>query len=392
MSTVIVAWALLAALVTNGLVMVAVTAARSWSGWRPRRRGYRGPRVAVVRPVRGTDPDAAAKHRALLGQQYERFEVIFVVEGADDPGVPAVLEACRASGARGRLAVLGGPRPGPMSGKARNIIAGYRATDAEFVAFCDADLAPAPGDLDACMEKLRDSKIGAAFAYCLFEGIGATGRLAMLNHTVDGYAFLIGGAQLGRPRFMQGGLMVVRRAAVEAAGGIELVADAIGDDLRLGRRIQEAGYRLALADTLIKHRSGHEPLGTWAARYLRFLHCHRAEVPVGFWAQLLLNPIPMALAAFAASPSAATAALFAFATLGRIGATALADRWLLRRHGVSLGWWCWARVVGDLMHLGFCLASVLYPRVVWRGRRYRLDWRGRIVGADDLRPAPTGAG
>ncbi len=259
-------WAIIAAVVTNGILLMAAISAAS----RPRKMAPlarpAGCPVLLVRPFRGLDDEARKKHATLLEQSYMPSSVRFVCASRTDPGLPAARAACLADPDRASCLVVEG-YDDVVSDKARNMIASWRSSSERFVAFCDSDLALEPDALAECMSKFDRDDVGAVFAHCVVDSPGPLGRISMLTLTADAYAFLIGCARFGAVPFLEGGLMVLRRAAVEQAGGIEMIAGAIGDDTRLGRRLRRAKFELRLAPFVIVHQSGAESPREWLSRY-----------------------------------------------------------------------------------------------------------------------------
>jgi len=378
-------WALIAAIVTNTVMLAAAIAALI----RPRRvtgPGAAAGPVLLVRPFRGLDGDARTKHATLLRQTYGPCKVRFVCASRNDPGLPAARTACLADPDRASCLVVDG-YDDVVSDKARNMIASWRSNSDPFVAFCDSDLALHEDALAECMSGFDRDTVGATFAHCIIDSPGPLGRISMLTLAADAYAFLIGCARFGAVPFLEGGLMVLRRAAVEQAGGIEMIAGAIGDDTRLGRQLRRAKFELRLAPFVIVHRSDHESVAEWISRYRRWLACHRTEVTAGFWSELLLNPTIaplMALAFFA--PNVGWKIALA-SMLIRTATTAFIDRVLLRRHGVRLGWWSLLRPLADIVHFGVCVSVVAYPWITWRGIRYHLRSHGDMERSAPLRNA-----
>lgn len=389
----VLASAAIAALIANTSVGVAAVIAR----WRADRLAAdepapltEGSALALVRPFRGADPDALRRHQTLLDQTYRPLEVILVCEQPDDPGVPAAREACQLAPGRARL-VLATDAPPLMSGKVRNMIAGWRATEAPLVGFCDSDVALSPQDVAACVRELADPRVGAVSAHVVFQADGLLGRLGMLTTTADSCALLGAAARLGRGVVLQGGLMVFRRAALEAAGGLEPLGDTFADDARAGVLLRRGGWRIAVSRRPIQHRSPPEPAASWLARHHRWLVSRRRELPAAFAAELLLNATAAPAAAallLAGGPAGALAlGLLGASIAARTATTFYIDRVLLRRLGVRLGAWSLARPLADLLHFALCCGSLLIPLVVWRGRWFLVGPSGRIV-----RPLQRGAG
>jgi GT2 family glycosyltransferase len=344
--------------------------------------------VAVVCPFRGAEHDAQRKHESLAAQRYASLEVVFAAESADDTGAVAVRAACAKSPARARF-VVSGSDPRVLSGKARNMIAGWHATDAEFVAFCDADLALSPDDVASCLALFDAPRVGAVFVPCLFDARGAAGRLVMLTATVDASVLIRATAAGDGLPFLQGGLMMIRREALEAAGGIEVVADAISDDLRLARVLRQAGYVLRATGGTLVHRTPPESARAWLERYHRWMVCQRTEAPAGFWLMLCMHPlvVPLVGAALAPAHSRTLGAIAGLGLLVELAYTAWVDRRILQPLGLGLGARVFWRPLANLVHFVVCVAALVYPVVHWRGRRYVLGVSGRIRRASEAHPA-----
>lgn len=376
------AWAILAACVSNGilwssaLVVYAVKLKPSPPSPGP------PPRVTLIRPFKGLEVDALEKNRSLLRQDHPGLEVLFICEDPEDPGVAAARAACAEAPDRARLLFSSGV-PQVPSGKVRNMIAGWRASTSELVAFCDADIHLAPGDLSSCVGALADPEVGASWMFVLFEEGGVHGQLWKLMTGADGYPIMSAAARLGMHQSLQGGLMVLRRDALDAAGGIEQLGDTFADDVRAGFLLQRAGYKLRASERLLRHETPAEPLAEWALRFHRWTLCFRSEAPVGFFAQLLLNAsaVPLLVAlALADSALALPAVLLALGSIGlRTLGTAFVDLAILRPRGARVGWATLLRPLADLLFFTLSVTATVLPFVRWRGRWYRVGWNGRIV-------------
>jgi len=377
------AWALIAALITNSVLLTAALLARM----RPSKRGQSGigalgQSVLLVRPFRGVDADARTKHESLLDQAYQNCSFQFVCTSRDDPGLPIARSLCSTKAHRAKCVIADGFAD-VASDKARNMISAWHSTTDPFVGFCDSDLSLPSDAVSQCMSAFDHDKVGAVFAHCVIDSPGALGRIAMLTLTGDAYAFLIGCARLGIAPFLEGGLMILRREAVNRAGGIEMISGAIGDDTRLGRRLRRASYELRLAPFVIVHRSDRQSTRDFVSCYRRWLACHRTEASSGFWAEILLNPTVAPLA-FAAFGGGLGWEIVVASVLFRTMVTVFIDRALLGHHGVRLGWWSCLRPVADVLHFCLCLSVVVYPWITWRGIRYAVGLRDTARAGDSL--------
>lgn len=385
MRSLLLVWAAVSALLPSVLLSVALLLAIL----RARRRIFvqtrLGPSVHLVRPLCGREEAADEKNLSLLRQDYGPLTVSFVAESEHDLGLNDARRVCEAEG---RATCLTACDVSAVSGKARNMIAGWRSSTSELVGFCDSDIALSARDIGNCVSALLEARAAAAFAPCLFDAPGPWGRLAMHVATIDKYVLAEAGGALGLVPCMEGGLMLVSRSALDSAGGIEVITGTLADDLRIGRVLRAQGFRLGIAAAPVIHRSKSESARVWGRRYLRWSICRRTETP---WFQLLalaLNPvvIPLAVGVMCSSPQ--TLALLAFGMVWRIGYSHVVSRLLLAPHGVQMRGWCWARPVTEILDAVFIALAFVTRSLIWRDRAYSIDFRGRVTRAEPRSPSP----
>ncbi len=344
-----------------------------------RRALSEGKPVSLVTPLHGRRGGDSRRHATLLAQNYRPLELVFVTEAPNDSALSAATEASLHAPVPVSIVTNAGRIP-QGHGKAKNMIAAWHATSSPIVAYCDADLELRPDDLGACVAALEaDPAIGAAYAPVIFVADDLPGRLASQTATIDGHALILASAHFRCSPFLLGGLMVLRRSAVEEAGGIECVADALADDARLRRVLGRAAREVRVADCIIVHRSVGDGWRGWASRSHRWMLGQRHEAALHFWTSLICHPfaVPCAyLAAAGPGPDALVIILGGIAA--RIASSAVVSALLLRQHGVGLGLWCFARPLAELAHLASCVAAVAWPFVRWHGRTYVVSWRGRV--------------
>jgi ceramide glucosyltransferase len=382
----LVVWAALSVVVPTTLLSVAFFLALGRTRHRKGVQTSVGPSVHLVRPLCGREEGADEKNLSLLRQDYAPLTVTFVAESEIDLGLTDARRVCKAEG---RGTCLTARDESAVSGKARNMIAGWRASTSDVVAFCDSDITLSAGDIGRCVSAMVESNARAAFAPCLFDAEGLWGRLAMHVATIDKYALAEAGAALGLVPCMEGGLMLVSRSALEAAGGIEVISRTLADDLRIGSALRAHGFRLGMSATPILHRSAPESARVWARRYLRWSICRRTEAP---WFQLIalaLNPILVPLIVAITLSSTSSWAFLLTGILWRIGYSHAASRFLLAPHGIHIRGWCWARPITEALDAAFVAIAFLTRSLTWRDCAYNIDFRGRVTRA--VQRPPTGS-
>ncbi len=383
-------WGIAAAVVANLVFWIFALTARLRRRPEPDPLPSDAPAVTLIRPFRGREENALEKNLSLVRQDHPNFEVMFIAEDEDDPGIPPAREACEAAPERARVLISRGVQV--FSGKVRNMAVGWRASTAPLVAFCDSDIHLDPGDLTACARTFSDPKVGASWMPVVSREEGLHGRLWLLVTAVDGVCLQLAAPHLHLRQTLQGGLMVLRREALEAAGGIEQLGDTFADDTRAGNVIQRAGYTVRSSHRLVHHHVV-DPFPRWLQRFHRWTICLRSEAPAEFFAQLVFNPVGIPLLAVLVlhgSPRAAIAwTVLAGSVALRLAGTVFVDFALLRPRGVQIGASALLRPLADLLLFGLSIAALVFPFVRWRGRWYRVGWTGRIVSHQRPSEAPS---
>ena len=151
------------------------------------------------------------------------------------------------------------------------------------------------------------------------------------------------------------------------------MADCVGEDLELARRLHTAGERVVLVDAAARMpQPPHAPLPATLARFTRWLQVLRAHRPA-LWTTvpLLLAPTPLLLAT----------ALLLGAPLVAIAVVCLvASRTLLaHRLAPATGRGDW--VLGEALLLAAFVCSVRTRKISWRGRIFHVA-RGVHMHAD----------
>ncbi len=403
---------LLVLLVSVGLTLAAAALVASWRALRP--RGDDGPEpealpaIVVVRPIRGLDPGLPVNLRAALEQRYPgEMETIFVLDDARDPAYPLVRRAVEAHMERparpdpatrstSAHVVLAGPRSSGRTGKLHAMIEGLRAAraDAPLVAFADSDTRP-PATLLAKLAHAvtRDPEVGAAFAPAVSVAPPSTAGDVGYGLLLDGLygpQAAITMAQEGSLPFIMGQTMVLRRRALEAAGGLRASTGQLVDDMHIGAGIARAGYRNVLVPNRLPIWSEGLSWRAFHSLALRWMIYGRTGVPMWpFNAPTIayLGAFHLAgLAAIAAllSGAHASAAFFAAASLAVPAALGV----VRRLQGAAPVPWrlAWALPLTlALAPLAF-LRAQLARSVEWRGRRYRLSPDGRLQSRFDGGP------
>ena len=202
------------------------------------------PMVVAVVPARNEADVIQRSIASLLAQDYPGdFHVVLVDDQSDD-GTGDLARALN----HDRLTVLlGGARPPGWTGKLWAMRQGvdHAASPApEFIWFTDADIAHTPDNLRNLVARAQE---GHRVLVSLMARLSC--RTAAEHFLIPAFVFffamLYPFAAANNPRrklaAAAGGCMLVRRAALEKAGGIETIRHNIIDDVSLGRVMKVQG-------------------------------------------------------------------------------------------------------------------------------------------------------
>lgn len=237
--------------------------------------------VGVVVPMFNAERTIGATLASICRQTYQALDIIVVDDGSTD-GSASIVAACAEQDRR--IRILKQPNSGVAA--ARN--SGAAATDAEFLAFVDADDLWAPSKIALQLRALEQGGPSAGLAYCWFAHIDEDGRVFSLYNRPDAEGRVL--HRMCRYNFVgNGSSMLVRRCAFEKAGQFDSslrARNAQGcEDLLICLRIAESyefrvvpqhlvGYRITntnmSSDVMQMLRSCEIVLGEFREKYPRY--------------------------------------------------------------------------------------------------------------------------
>ncbi|HEV2799448.1 MAG TPA: glycosyltransferase family 2 protein [Pyrinomonadaceae bacterium] len=199
------------------------------------------PFVTLFVPCRGIEEGLQENLEALFRQGYPAYEIIFVVDSADDAALEAVERVRwvweQVWFPKTRVVVAG--RATESGQKVHNLIAAVDAADArsEVFVFVDSDARPRMGWLHALVAPLADNSIGATTGYRWFvppRNIASQLR-AVWNASI---ASALG--ENTRANFCWGGSTAIRRETFARLRIAERWRGTLSDDFMLTRALQAA--------------------------------------------------------------------------------------------------------------------------------------------------------
>jgi cellulose synthase/poly-beta-1,6-N-acetylglucosamine synthase-like glycosyltransferase len=349
-----------------------------------------GPPVSVIVPLRDKTPDTLALlHLMAVTGPTPAYEVLLVLEDERDPAYPVAAAVAQHYPDTVRL-VTSGPA-GQHVGKTHLLNAGYQAARGELIAFVEANVQIGAELWNAALAALEDPAVGALFAPPLVNqpdhyGTATTGG-EVLTALYTNHACTAGlplAALNNRVRTLASGFIVLRRQAIEDAGGLLYLLDEAAADISLGRAVRAVGYRLHAIPVPARIVPGTQPANEAMRHLLRQLIITRAYQLPAFLAWPFTNPLTVGF-------------VLSFITEHE-------GRWWGRRT-----WWffIWLRMAiayeldrirfgrgftwlayAQLFMLDTFIAPALWARAlfqrtfIWQGRTYRIQQGGKTSPLD----------
>jgi hopene-associated glycosyltransferase HpnB len=248
------------------------------------------PSVAIVVPARNEAENIAQSVSSLLGQDYPALSLIVVDDDSSDGTADVARRAAAALGAEGKLTIVDSRTlPAGWTGKLWAVKQGIAAAEErtpKYLMLTDADIVHTPDTLSWLVAQAEANGL-------VLTSLTARWRCQNLPERVHIPAFiyffqmLYPFAWVNRPDHPMagaaGGCMLVRADALRAAGGIEVIRDALIDDCTLAAAMKKQGpIWVGLTDRSVSVR----PYASWTDM--------RRMIARSAYAQLQYSPLLLA--------------------------------------------------------------------------------------------------
>lgn len=266
------------------------------------------------------------------------------------------------------------------NGKAATLALGERYWTGEVFVISDADMRARPGYLKAVLQAFEDPEVGVVT--CLYRADrprpGAWGHLFESLCIGDFSASVLVARKTEGVGFAMGSTMAIRREALSEIGGFEALEPYLADDFQLGYRARKAGWKVAIAPTVLETRFPGVRFTDALSHQYRWLVTSRVSRPGGHLAFIVTQGLLWAVLMMMVKLQLGIALLGLWCAL-RIGLGAFTSR-ALRFERSSL-WEPFFLPWKDLLYLGLWFGSLRGNKVRWGERELEIDRRGQIVSS-----------
>ncbi|MEX2618432.1 MAG: glycosyltransferase [Alphaproteobacteria bacterium] len=342
------------------------------------------PAVVVVIPARNEADVIGQTVESLLTQDYPRpVSVILVNDNSEDGTVAAARAAAEGIREQARLRVVDGAPLAPgWAGKVWAMDQGVSHArdhfpDARYILFSDADIAHERSNLRRLVARAESGQKDLVSIMVTLAVADVWERLLVppfvfFFQMLYPFAWVNDDARKSTAA-AAGGCMLVRRSALERAGGMSAMRDALIDDCRLARLIADTGGRLWLG--LSAETRSVRPYG--GLRGVWRMVARSAYTQLGYSPWLLAGCVLAMLLVFAAPPAAVfvspwlgpAAAVPGLAAYGLMCVAYLPTLKFYRRPGVAAV----LLPVAAMLYTAMTIASAIRH---WEGKGG--GWKGRV--------------
>jgi hypothetical protein len=358
--------------------------------------GTYAPRAAVIVPCKGIDPGFHQNIRALIGQDYPNFIVVFIVESKDDPAyrqIKCVIEQARPT----HVHLIEAGRAVDCGQKVHNLRAaldyletleaGGKCADGpiEVFAFSDSDARATSQWLRHLISPLGDAEVGATTGYRWYIPEGTVWSLVRSLWNASAVTAL--GPH--KRNFAWGGSMAIKRQTVEEVQLRNSWQGAVSDDYQLSYAVKRSGkYVRFVPHCLLPSRGSCslDELLEFTTRQMTITRAYSPRVWVMASVSNLLFTIVflMGLVLISRGVVSHQDATWPGVIVGIMYGLGFAKS-VLRNAAVELmlaghkkevrrartGFW-FLYPLGSFLFAYNCLASALSRKIRWRGIRYEL--------------------
>lgn len=336
--------------------------------------------ITLLKPLKGLDDNTITCLRSWLSQSTTpgSLQILFGVASPEDRVCGTVRQLISENPACDAQLVIC-PESLGTNAKVSTLTQLFRLAQNEIIVISDADVLAPPDLLANLVAPLSETGVG--LVNCFYR-LANPSTLAMrweaIATNADFWSQVLQGRTLQPLDFALGAVMAVRRESIARIGGFEALADFLADDFQLGNRIVRIAHeRIALCPVVVDCLS--HPMNwreAWTHQ-LRWARTIRVCKPLPYAFSILGNAILWPLLWAVAQPAKIPLLVLAGCLLIRI----VTAQTLQNRLGAveGQGWFWWLVPVKDLLQFAVWAAAFFGNRIVWRGRRFRLQRDGRLI-------------
>jgi ceramide glucosyltransferase len=334
------------------------------------------PPVTIFKPLCGNEPGLFENLCSFCDQDYPRFQVIFGVRDAGDPGIAVARRVIERFPDCDLSLTIDDRTPGSNL-KMASVLNMFPGAKHDIFIIADSDIRVDRAYLRSVVAPFRDPSVGAVT--CLYRGEPFEATLpsrlgAMFINDQFAPSVLVALA-LSPADFCLGATMAVTRPALRAIGGFEAIASHLADDQMLGKLVRARGLGVELSSHVVENAVWESSFGGLWEHELRWARTMASARRAGYAFSFITYALPLcALYLLVSGDVPLALPVVGIAAALRISLHYVA-RWALDVRGPDPVWLVPLR---DMLGLAVWGASFFGREVRWRDRRFDIASDGRL--------------
>ncbi len=346
------------------------------------------PPVSILKPLKGLDDNLFDNLASFCNQNYRSYEILFCLQDFNDPAYKVAKKVQDKFPGRNISLVVEKCTIG-LNPKVNNLIPAYRKASHPYVLISDSNVMVDEHYLRELMRHTADPSVGLVSN--LIRGIGGR-SLGAIFENLHLNSFIISSVSfldrfLGMPCVI-GKSMLMKKADLEALGGLAAFKNILAEDFIIGREMQRSGKKVVLSNYVVSNVNEYWGIKRFLNRHTRWGKLRWKIGGVKYLSELLANPVFVAtLPVLFKGPSRETLSFAALTGLIKvlgdflIGRAIESSAVITYNHKQSSLIYLLSPIKDILIGI-LWFVPLLSSTVVWRGNRY-------LIGQDSrLSPCP----
>jgi ceramide glucosyltransferase len=333
------------------------------------------PPISVLKPLKGLDDNLFDNLESFCTQDYPQYEIIFSLQDYNDLAYMVARKVKEKYPDRD-ISILVERCDEGLNPKVNNLIPAYRIAKYQHILISDSNVIVDRGYLREIAKPMNDPEVGLVSN--LIKGVGAR-SLGSIFENLHMNSFVMGSVCL-LDKFLKmpcvvGKSMLMRKADLDAIGGLRAFKDILAEDYMIGKMIHENGKKVVLSHYMIKNVNHYWGIRKFINRHTRWGKLRWKIGGPKYFTELMGNAVFMSsLPILFWEPSKITVSFALLVYLLK----ASGDFYMGRRTGSDLNPFLYFLApVKDIVIGLVWFVPVINNTVVWRGNRF-------IIGKDSL--------
>jgi ceramide glucosyltransferase len=269
--------------------------------YRPRKSScaslsFHFPRVSILKPMKNLVDDMKANLESYFTQDYPNYEIIFGLDGMDDPTLQ-LIRSLQESFPAIPIQIIATGHSDEVNPKIFKLARMEGDASGELLWVTDANTRASADTLNRLVQEYQRSS-----AHVIFSPIRGTGSrsLASLMENMSLSLFTSGNIITAWKAFKQqiivGKSMLIEKAALGHFGGLSYFSEFLAEDFVIGEAFESGGFKLSCDCTWIDNVSSSTTFRGFFLRMARWAKLRLRLKPVFYVMEILLNPVALSLA------------------------------------------------------------------------------------------------